>query len=891
MRAVVDEGSVVALASDRVSGVVERRRLLELLRQPGRVTLLSAPAGSGKTVLLRSWLDEIAVTDSVAWISVDRDERDPQRFWISVLDALRDTAAGSELVPALTAAPGLDGGAIVERLLEALDALPGRLWLVINDLHELRSDEALRQLELLMMRSRAELRFVLATRHDPRLGLHRFRLRGELTEIRADDLRFTLDEARALFEASGVPVLDSALELLHSRTEGWAAGLRLAALSLAGHPDPDRFAAEFSGSERMVAEYLMAEVLEQQPDDVRRLLLRTSILERVNGPLADLLTGGSGSERIIHDLEQANAFVVSLDPARSWFRYRYLFADLLTLELRRTEPGGLSALHRTAADWFARHGYVLEAVRHAEAAEDWQLASHLLCDNWISIRLDGQQDAAHELLNAFPTHIVRGDPELASLRAAGQLIRGSLDVAERYLEAAARASASVSPERAERFQLSLATRRLRVARRRGNLPVVVEEAQRLLAPAEAPDAARLGLGEEIRAVALIELGIAELWSGRHEHMDRHFEQGIALARRIERPYLEVSALAHWAMAAGISSSALAVERGRQAIELARRHGWSDESVVAVAYLALSTVDLWQGRLEEAEAWLQQAERTLQAETEPAAGTILGYNRGLLELARGRNENALDAFQAAQRRTALLAEPHSLATRMQAQRLHAMLRTGDVESVEKAVSQMDEGELDSGDMRTTLAALRLGQADPEAATVAIAPVLDGSALVPTGQIWLVQALLLEAIARDALGDAGAANNALKRALDLAEPEGAVLPFLLHPAPALLDGHCRHRTTHAALICEILNLLAGRRPASPAGGAEPLQEPLSESETRVLRYLPTNLSLREIGDELYVSVHTVKTHIKHLYVKLGVHSRGEAVDRARVLGLLAPSSRRY
>src|ERR1700745_917275 len=214
-----------------------------------------------------------------------------------------------------------------------------------------------RKLELLLMRGPPELRFLLTTRHDLRLGLHRLRLEGELTEIRAARLRFPLEEARALFETAGVQLSDSALALLLERTEGWAAGLRLDALSLGRHPDPERFAAEFSGSERTVAEYLMAEVLERQSEEVRRLLLRTSVLERVNGQLADLLTAGRGGERILLDLEQANAFVVSLDPDRTWFRYHQLFADLLQLELRRTEPGELAALHRAAAGWYAGHAY------------------------------------------------------------------------------------------------------------------------------------------------------------------------------------------------------------------------------------------------------------------------------------------------------------------------------------------------------------------------------------------------------------------------------------------------------------------------------------------------------------------------------------------------------
>ena len=225
--------------------------------------------------------------------------------------------------------------------------------------------DALRQLELLILRAPPGLRFVLATRHDVRLGLHRLRLEGELAEIREPDLRFTVAEAGELFDAAGVELPEVAL--LVERTEGWAAGLRLAALSLAGHPDPERFAAEFSGTERTVAEYLLAEVLDRQGEQVRRLLLRTSILERVNGELADLLTGDSGGERVLQDLEAANAFVVALDAARSWFRYHHLFADLLQLELRRTEPDEVAGLHRAAAGWFAGHGYPVEAIRHAQA--------------------------------------------------------------------------------------------------------------------------------------------------------------------------------------------------------------------------------------------------------------------------------------------------------------------------------------------------------------------------------------------------------------------------------------------------------------------------------------------------------------------------------------------
>src|SRR5215472_17210732 len=347
MGPVAGAGAIASGAAGRgAGGVVARPGLFGRLGARARVSVVSAPPGSGKTVLLRSWIGQAGLADCAAWVAAGRGERDPQRFWLSVLAALRATAAGSALVREVTAAPDLDGWVITERLLADLAPLDEALWLVVDDVHELGA-EALAQLELLILRAPPELRFVLAARHDVRLGLHRLRLEGELAEIREPDLRFTLAEAAELFAAAGVRLPEVAP--LVERTEGWAAGLRLAALSLAGHPDPGRLAAEFSGTERTVAEYLLAEVLDRQPGPVRLLLLRTSIMERVNGELAGLLTGDSGGERVLQDLEAANAFVVSLDARRSWFRYHHLFADLLQLELRRTEPDQVAGLHRAAA--------------------------------------------------------------------------------------------------------------------------------------------------------------------------------------------------------------------------------------------------------------------------------------------------------------------------------------------------------------------------------------------------------------------------------------------------------------------------------------------------------------------------------------------------------------
>jgi LuxR family transcriptional regulator, maltose regulon positive regulatory protein len=894
VRPAEESDQVTGAGTGRVTaGTVPRPLLVGRLGSLARVTVVSAPAGSGKTVLLRSWSSEAGLAGRVAWVAAGRDERDPQRFWLSVLGALRATGPGSGLVRAVSAAPDLDGWALAEGLLTDLAPLDERIWLVIDDVHELGSAEALRQLELLIMRAPSQLRFVLATRHDVRLGLHRLRLEGELTEIRAPDLKFTLAEAGELFTAAGVELPAPAVTLLLERTEGWAAGLRLAALSLTGHPDPARFAAEFSGSERTVAEYLLAEVLERQTEHVRRLLLRTSMLERVNGELADLLTGDEGGERVLQDLEKANAFVVSLDAARTWFRYHQLFADLLKLELRRAAPGEVTGLYNSAAGWLAGHGFPVEAIRHAQAARDWGLAARLLTSHWPSLHLDGQAATVHELLARFPAGASAEFAELAVLFAADELARGSLEAAGRYLGLAERKAASVQAD--WRGQVLLGVVRLHLARQRGNPQAVLEEAQRLRSAAEAPEtaqhdvapAARAVLGEDLRALALTSLwlGITEIWATGFEEAERHVEQGVALARRIGRPYLEFSGMACLAEVALYRSFTLAAERGRQAVELARRHGWTGEPAAGTAYMAVGGALTWQGRLEEAEPWIQHAERTVRAETEPATRQAVHYLRGMLELARGRDADALAAFDAVERLAHRLDKPNLLVLRARIMQLHVVVRLGDTERAEQALADLSEHGRDRGETCLATALLRLAQHHPHEALDALAPVLDGSGSALPGA-WRAYAFWLEAIARDALGDQDAADRALERSLDLTEPDGTVWWFLLYPVSGLLERHAGHRTAHAALIAEIRSLLAGTKTAPPPARPKPL-EPLSAGELRVLRYLPTNLTAPEIARELSVSANTVKTHIRHVYAKLGTHNRAEAVEHARALGLLAPS----
>ncbi len=860
--------------------IVARPSLWQRLQQSARVTVVSAPAGSGKTVLLESWIDHANLADSAAFMQVWRDERDPQRFWLSVLTALRSTSAGSRQIRELTPSPDLDGWAIVERLLADLAPLQDRLWLLIDDLHELRSEEARKQLELLVLRAPPQLRIILATRHDVRLGLHRLRLEGGLTEIRPEDLRFSLTEARQLFEAGGLDLTASALTGLYERTEGWAAGLRLAALSLAGHPDPARFAAEFSGTERTVTEYLLAEVLERQAPDVRRVMLRTSVLERVNGELADLLTGGVGGERVLQALESSNAFIVSLDTARSWFRYHHLFADLLQLELRNTEPDEIPALHELAAGWLAANGHAVEAIRHSVAAANWALAASLVAGHWLGLYLDGRGATVHALMSALPAGAASTDAELAAAAAGDELVQGSLAAAERYLALAESASASEAATDRGSASVLLDVVRLLMVEQTGDQRARGMLAGRLLADADLLEAAQPSLGSELRALALISLGDSETWTGYPDQAEAHLDHAVALARRIGRPYLEFMALIYRGEVDLTRRIPLAAGPSRKAIELAERHGWTDDPFAGLAYMTFGSALAWQGRLDQADAWVTRAERTIDAEDRPIVAMGIKYLRGQLELGRGQPGAALAAFEAGEP----LGGKHPLVRPLRAWLAIALVRLGELDRAEQLIAGVPESSRARGEMRIAAAMLCLVRDDPQGATAALAPVLSGSAQAGW-RSWLTEGFLLEAAARDALGDQAASRRALERALDLAEADRALLWFLLHPVPGLLANHVRQATGHGQLIAEILNLLAVGPQTAGLGLA---REPLSKSELRLLRYLPTHLSAPEIAAELYVSTSTVKTHMRNLYLKLDAHSRTEAVSSARSLGLIAPSA---
>jgi len=872
--------------------LIDRGELLVALdgAAAGKVTVISAPAGSGKTSLLRAWADRPGQPRRLAVLQVQRDQHDDQQFWLALLDAVRQATGADSGAEPSAGTPNFNAPAMAGRVLSELADARDGITLVIDDLHELHSPEALAQLTRLLTNLPPQVHAILTTRHDVRLRLHQLRLAGELAEIRAADLRFSERETRELLEASGIALSEAGVALLHQRTEGWAAGLRLAAISLAGHPDPERFVAEFSGSDRMVAEYLLAEMLDRQPSDVQDLLLRTSLLDRVDGELADLLTGRPGSEQILLSLEDANAFVESLDPERTWFRYHHLLADFLRLELRRTLPEEVPALHRRAAGWFTVQGQVVNAVRHTQAAGDWADAARLLADHSFSLTLDGQAQTMQALLRAFPPGA--DHPELTLVHAMGDLAQGRLDEAAAYLAVAETYAEAAPPGRQRRLRVAVASLQLSLARRRGHLAGVIEQARFLASPVTGESDEDIALGSDLRAVALMNLGTAEAWTlGLPEAPDaeRHLREGADLAREIGRPYLEVGCLAQLGFASLVLHSfATTQRRCREAIALAERHGWGAEPVIAPALIMLAATLIWTGEFDEGERWLQRTRQALQTDTGPDITLLLHQTAGLLHAGRGRHHEALEEFGAAEYLGSQLADSQALATRTTRWLPATQARLGMTGEARALLAALDDERASSGEIRNARAVICLAEGNPAAALAAVADVLDGTAPV-LGYVTVMEAHLLAGLAHRQLGDQRAASQAAERALALAEPDRLVLPFAMTGSRELLEALPRHQTAHGALLADILDVLHGSSPEAKEQSPSPTEE-LSPGELRVLRYLPTNLSRPEIASELSVSLNTVGTHLRSIYAKLQVRDRSSAVQRARELRLLAASRTR-
>jgi LuxR family transcriptional regulator, maltose regulon positive regulatory protein len=869
-------------------GLLDREEVVQLLERAvtRRVTVISAPAGSGKTSLVRAWADRPSNRRRVVFVSVGRDQQHPERFWCAVLEALRAQTRSIDPEPHPAATAGLDDDELVDRFLSEVAEHSEPVVLIIDDLHELRSAEALTQLEHVLELLPGSARLVLSSRRDPPIKLHQLRLAGEVAEIRAGDLLFTERETRELLAGSGISLSDTGVAALHQRTEGWAAGLRLAVISLAAHPDAERFVAEFSGTDRAIGEYLLAEMLERQPSHVQSMLLRTSLVDRMNGELADLLAGCLGSEQMLLQLEEANAFVVSLDTQRTWFRYHQLLADFLRLELRRTLADEVPELHRRAARWFADRGEVVEAVRHRLAAGDWPAAARLVADHSFRWVLDGQAGTIRAVLQAFPEGASVDHPDLALAHAAAELNQGRLEEAAAQLALAESHVQTAPPARRRRLAVAIASLQLALARRSGQFSEVIEQVNLLDASIADESSESIAMGSELRGVALLNLGIVETWSGRLADAERHLSEGAALARTIGRRYLEVACRAHQGFPSKLVSVATARERGRQAVALAERYGLDDRPILAPALGAVGGMAIWMGEFDEGERWLRRAWEVAETHADPAPAVLLHVATGMLHAGRGQHRSALDEFAAAAQAQSLLSGVHALAPRIKGWLAATQARLGMPDDARATLAGFSAEPQRMGAISNARAVICMADGDPAGAVDVLREVRDVTTSVGPA-FTLVEAHLLAGTAHLFLGDRNAAAAAAEAALAAAEPDRLIFPFAMTDAAELLDVLPRHKTAHGALLADIVDLLRGG--SAPSIDRERLSRPeeLSPSELRVLRYLPTNLTRPDIARELYVSINTVNTHIRNIYSKLGAGDRSSAVQRARELRLLSTS----
>jgi LuxR family transcriptional regulator, maltose regulon positive regulatory protein len=848
------------------------------------LTLVSAPAGAGKTMLLATWSSSGRPPGPVAWLSLDAGDNEPARFWAYVLTALcRSGAVPAEAALwSLATRPGGDE-TFLPLLVSALGELPVPVVLVLDDVQDVTDAAVINGLALLLRRAPPQLRLVLASRLDPPLPLQRLLVSGQLAEVRSADLAFTLAEVADLLAEYEFRqrLSDEDLVMLQARTEGWAAGLRLAALSLQGQPDPRRFVAELAGDDKSIADYLVGEVLERQPEELRTFLLRTCVVEELNGDLADALTGGSDGEWTLARLERANAFVTALGSRRGTYRYHSLFATLLRFELRRKAPDQLVELHRRAACWYAARGQPANAIQQALGADNWRDAVELMAEHGLSLILRGDAATLHDLVGGLPADLAQAEPELALLGVADGIVSDDPEAATASLRLAQRQEALLREDRRGRFALLLAALRAALAWQVGDLDEALaagHEALALQAQAGADGA------DDERAITLSNLGAAELWAGELDDAEVHLREGQAVAERAGLDLLKLACMSQLAVLHAVRGALdQAFRLGRDAVELAEQRGWSTSMQAAGGYLAVAWVHYYRDELVEASHCLERAAAVSPTGPQPVALAVailqarlqcaLGDPAGsLLTVASTRRDLAGWRPPAHLWRWLVLTEAELRTAAGQAQPARALL----------------EGLRQSGPLRaweaTALARLQLADGDPAAATTTVAPCLDGSA--PGGFVSApAEAWLLDALARDALADRDRAAVSLERALSLAEQGDFRRSFLDAGAPARsMLVRYRHRVpTSWSYLDELLQASTESARATTASPPA-LIVPLTEREGIVLRYLPSLMTYEEIASDLYVSLNTVKSHAHGIFRKLGVTGRRQAVRSARNLRLL-------
>ena len=861
---------------------VPRPRITKLIADGTRwcrLTVVTGLAGAGKTMALALWA--AAEPGTVAWVSVDEFDNRPGVFWSHVVAALR--RSGVALPTALPAARGRDAGHVfLLWLAAALADQDPPVTLVLDDLHLLTDPTVVAGLDYVLRNVGPGLRLLVAARMDP-LPWHRYRLAGELTEIRARDLAFTVAEAGELLARHGITLPADSLQCLTRRTEGWAAGLRLAAISMRARPDPDQVAAELITDDSAVTGYLVQEILSTQPPEVRDVLLSTGILEHISAEAAGELAGNERAGRILSVLARANAFVQPIGPGR--YRYHRLFAEVLRLRLKQEYPDRIAPLHRRAARWYERNGQLADAVRHAAQAGDWPLAASIVIDQLAIgeiIEPRGSPCLAGEF-GGMPPCRAWTEPQPYLISAAVALSAGRPAAGTAALDAADAILERLPADQETASRLAAAFIRLAASRLTGDLGAAAAATARAEVLAGGVPAGELARHPQIRARVLSGRGAVELWSGHLEAAARTLESGAAAAAASGSQAERAGCLGHLALVEALRG------RLRRAAQLA---AGATAALTAVgqrppaphpgpaALVALAWVHLEHHELREARDSLSQADAALGVSPDKLTAAVAYLVAAGGSLAEGR---AATTGQIIARARSGWSVPAWLDQKLSLVESRACAAAGDIPAALAAAGRA--GSDTSPDAAVTLAQAWAAAGDAGNARRALAPVLADDSGTP-GRVRL-HAWLVDARLSYASGDPARSRRSLASALRLAEPEQLRLPFalergwiepVLRSDPALARSHQR---LFSPAVCH------GQLPAprgSPDQAPILVVEPLTAREREVLRHASGLLSSAEIASELDISIHTVKTHLKNICRKLATTRRGEAVRRARQLELI-------
>ncbi|KQX65742.1 hypothetical protein ASD06_08980 [Angustibacter sp. Root456] len=858
---------------------LHRRRLEERIEAglARGLVVVSAPAGSGKTQLLTSWAQTHG--SPVVWVTLGPDDRDPMHLWARVLTALqrRGQAPFDSVLARLQPTPVLDER-FVTRLLDAWDDLPSPVVLLLEDVQVLDGSDGARSLSDAVRRGPGPLRLVVSSRTEPDLQMLRLRLADAVTEIDVADLAFTLDEAAELFERSGVPLDDGQLLQVLERTEGWAAGLRLAALLLHGQPDLDAALARLTGDHRPIADYFAREVLDQLAPDVLDFMVRTSVTSPLDADLAAALSGRDDAAAVLEHLHRERLFVVPLDEQRQWYRYHHLLVDVLRQRLAALPPGQERELHRCAAAWWREQGDDLQAARQLATAGDWHELAVLTCTSAGALAFDVSRTALAGTVGGLPPELRTRDPWAAAAAAFGSYsVYDAAGVRDHLAEAREVLSAVSHDERVVLEALLLVLDTV-AAWLEDDLERQLSTAPVALARLAVLGSAAVPALVTYRTAARSVLGMGQLWSGQLAQAEATLGAVATALAADPEPNALRSVHIHGALgviAAIQGRLRQGEEHGREALRIAEESGWLYLPQAARGHLALAMVQLSRSECTPCRETLDRAHACLHALPNRFIATALAITDARLRVSEGDLAGA-ETTMARLRATLATWQPSAY-----------LLHACDAVESEIAVARGDAGLVvarlasrgrpPSVYEVTVLARAELLIGEPVRALELLAPL---HADPPAELARAVDLWLLTAVAREALGDAADARAAVREAVELAADEGLTRPFLLqrsHALPLLQadqDAPRRHPDFVRHLL-ELMQQTAASRSDLP---------PLTERELSTLRLLPTMMTNAEIADEQYVSVNTVKSHLKSLYRKLGVAGRREAVVIARELGLV-------